>query len=550
MSTPATTICLCAGVPLNNKYDHTLYFASAAAQLNYFKGKVARTLTAYSYVRKKWSLKVEATMEAARVWSYLYFQNGTGKRYFYFINNVEYINDATVELFLELDVMQTYMFDWQLRPCYVDREHAATDNYGANTINEGIDVGDLIVDYSETVDLCSEVCLCMASTVDLKRFYNHYNSDLSGVSKIDNLANGMNVYAWDMNADVNSDEPNTSKLNMLLMLLNSYGKTDAVFAMWHYPKHLLQREKVYVTDEAGDNMAIAYSVTGSLPIAKTALGYPAKVDGYTPKNKKLLQYPYCFLYATNNNGGAAVYRYEHFETHIPAFRVQGNVSPDAVVKLVPTAYKGLAHNYDEALSMAGFPLASWNSDAYKMWLAQNQSQQNASSLMSGLKIVGGIAAIVGGVAATAGTGGAGSFLGASGVTGGVGLITSGLTDIGMQQAQRADMDVQPPQARGSMAGSHNMANKIHNFDLHRKTVDAYHAEMIDNYFTMYGYATRKVKTPNISSRPAFNYVKTIGSNIGGDFCMDDKMQINAIFDRGITFWKNTDVGNYALNNQP
>ena len=548
---------MCAGVPLNNKYDHTLYFANETDQLTYFNSHVDMSFHAYSYVRKKWSIKVEATFEQARVWSYLFFRNGTGKRYFYFITNVEYVSDVAVELSLELDVMQTYMFDWQLRPCYVDREHAATDAYGANTINEGLDVGDLIVDYSETADLCSNVSICMASTIDLKTFYEdatHQKGDLSTVQKVDNLVNGLAVYAWDITS-TDANVPKVGMLNHILKLLTSEGKSDAVFAMWHYPTNLLQRELVFAKNPSEDlTYQLAYRVTGSLPIAKTAFAYPQSIDGYTPKNKKVLQYPYCFLYATNNNGGAAVYRYEHFETHIPSFRIQGNVSPDAVVKLVPTAYKGVAHNYDEALSMSGFPLASWNSDAYKMWLAQNQSQQNASALMSGLKIVGGVAAIIGGVVATAGTAGAGSFLGASGVTGGVGLITSGLTDIGMQQAQRADMDVQPPQARGSMAGSHNMANKIHNFDLHRKTVDAYHAEMIDNCFTMYGYATRKVKTPNISSRPAFNYVKTIGSNIGvksgRDFCVEDKNAINAIFDRGITFWKNPDVGNYALNNQP
>ena len=88
MSTPATNIYLCSGVPLNNRYDHTLYFANAAAQLTYFSGKVVRTLNDYSYVRKSWKLKVAATMEAARVWSYLYFQNGTGKRYFYFIKQI------------------------------------------------------------------------------------------------------------------------------------------------------------------------------------------------------------------------------------------------------------------------------------------------------------------------------------------------------------------------------------------------------------------------------------------------------------------------------
>ena len=170
--------------------------------------------------------------------------------------------------------------------------------------------------------------------------------------------------------------------------------------------------------------------------------------------------------------------------------------------------------------------------------------------MSGLKILGGAAAAVGGVAATGYSGGAASAAGYAAVTTGISMVTSGITEIASRIAQRNDKDVQPPQARGTYSGSHNISRGQQNFVIYHKTIDATHAEIIDNYFNMYGYATRKVKTPNISSRPAWNYVKTIGSNVTGNFCMEDLKVINAIFDKGVTFWKNPDVGNYVLDNSP
>jgi hypothetical protein len=68
---------------------------------------------------------------------------------------------------------------------------------------------------------------------------------------------------------------------------------------------------------------------------------------------------------------------------------------------------------------------------------------------------------------------------------------------------------------------------------------------------MYGYATHRVKVPNRSSRPYWNYVKTIGCVITGSVPADDIKQICDIYNAGITFWKNgNNVGNYSLDNSP
>lgn len=540
MSTPATTIYLCSGVPLNNRYDHTLYFANAAAQLSYFSGKVVRTLTDYTYARKTWKLKVAATMEAARVWSYLYFQNGSsGKRYFYFINQIEYINDNAVELSLELDVMQTYMFDWTIRPCYVDREHSVTDSWGENTIDEGLELGDFITYERETIDLSSDLVIMTAASIDINKYYISSGETEDPIigAKYDNIFGGFQLTAVPL-ADWWDD------FAIMLNYLNTKGKIDTIFTMWQYPKKL-------ISTHYGDyEFCVAEYVTGSKPLHHYTTERPLEIGGYKPKNQKVLQYPYCFMYVTNNNGGAAVYHYERFSSNVRQFSINGNLSPDAVVKLTPINYKGTMYNYDESLNMGSYPLCTWNNDSYKLWLAQNQSQQNLGLAIDGLKIAAGAAAIIGGIAATGGTGGAAAAAGIGGVTGGIHLINSGVTNIASQLAQRSDKDVQPPQSRGTFSGSHNISRGLQNFDIYHKTIDAAHAEIIDNYFSMYGYATRKVKTPNISSRPAWNYVKTIGSNVTGDFAMEDLKLINAIFDKGITFWKNTDVGNYALENRP
>ena len=66
---------------------------------------------------------------------------------------------------------------------------------------------------------------------------------------------------------------------------------------------------------------------------------------------------------------------------------------------------------------------------------------------------------------------------------------------------------------------------------------------------MYGYQTNRVKTPNISARPHWNYIKTNDCVIEGSVPCDDMNKICSIFDGGITFWKKgSEVGNYSLDN--
>ena len=75
--------------------------------------------------------------------------------------------------------------------------------------------------------------------------------------------------------------------------------------------------------------------------------------------------------------------------------------------------------------------------------------------------------------------------------------------------------------------------------------------MIDDYFTMFGYAVRQIGVPNMNARPYFTYVKTVGCTVHGNMPSDHAKQIEQIFDKGVRFWKSVDnIGNYNLNNAP
>ena len=87
------------------------------------------------------------------------------------------------------------------------------------------------------------------------------------------------------------------------------------------------------------------------------------------------------------------------------------------------------------------------------------------------------------------------------------------------------------------------------FFIQRKTIKAEYARRIDEFFTLYGYKTNRVKVPNLTGRPQWNYVKTIDVNLIGGLPQTDMPKLKNIFDKGVTVWHNeTNIGNYEMAN--
>ena len=565
MSTPNLTIWACSGVRLDNRYEHTIFFTDKTEQRKWFSNKRAKTFTAYSYVRRSWPLQVQATMEEARKWSYLYFQY-EGKYYYYFINSIEYKNESTVELQLEMDVVQTYMFDnteTQLLDCFVERQHTPTDIIGEHTVAEGLEMGSYTNYHIFDLEDISTMGVLVMSTVSLHTDLTLIN-DSKGVPKsyareLNGVYSGLGVYAFD----------SIENLEKQLSNLDRLGMADAVTAIWMYPKSL-----VTVADYNGINPCKwdDYDFTDKMCARvmdadhdPTTLAlytnYNEKLfEGYANdvKNNKLFTFPYNLLYVTNNQGDKAEYRFEHFTTQDGkyGFEMYGAISPDAGVRIAPVGYNvpGANVNYDEGVTIGNYPPCAWDSDTYKVWLAQNYNQL-AHGIDSGVSsAMLGVGLTLAGVVATAGTGGLGA-LGVAGVMGAIGggfsSLYSGYNQVKGIMAQKEDAKAQPPQAKGTFSSTVNVASKRQTFTFYYKSLRKESAKQIDDFFTMYGYRLNRIQVPNINARPAFTYVKTVGCKIAGNLCVEDIVKIESIFDKGITFWKDGNkIGDYSQNNKP
>lgn len=501
---PNTNIRVLKNVPLDNTYRNTIYFGNATNQLNYFLSKQKYAFNNQTYQRvNNGVMTLNRSADDLYDCNYLMFQNPSyGNKWFYaFILSVEYIGNTTAEVRFEIDIMQTWHFDYTVNMSFVEREMSITDKVGDNLVPENLELGEYVYKDLGISSLFTLYQIIVAATFD---------------ENLEDATGGMygGVYS---------------------------GLHYNVFSTW-------QSASTFIADATEQNKADGIVSIFMLPVAFTA-DYQATIpeaftidrdkhlsdiDGYIPKNNKLFTAPYNMLYVTNNEGGAANYPFEYFSTDNCTFKVTGAMCCTPECMIIPLNYKGVANNYNEKLTIGNFPQCAFTVDTFKAWVAQNQNRIAYDAAI-------GIAQTVGGATVMYATGG---------LAGG-GTAMGGFEKISSLVATAADKSTLPPQARGGGGSIINMANQIKGFQFFYAYIRAEFAQIIDNYFNVYGYATHRVKIPNRVIRPHWNYVKTQNVSLTGSVPADDMARLRQIYDNGVTFWRNgNEVGDYSLDNRP
>jgi hypothetical protein len=129
------------------------------------------------------------------------------------------------------------------------------------------------------------------------------------------------------------------------------------------------------------------------PTIKTLLSRSNSLDGYTPRNKKLLTYPFIYLGFNPQNGTKKVYRYEDFANATPSFKIISEINPNPTVQFIPQNYRGASgDSLSDNASLNGYPTISFKSDTFNIWLAQNSDiialqmqQENYNYQMGAIK---------------------------------------------------------------------------------------------------------------------------------------------------------------------
>lgn len=507
-------------VPLENDYKHTLFFDTEANQVTYFKSKTIFTDTDFSYQRKDNVIRYPKHYDVLSSCNYVMYRNSaySTKWYYAFITEKTYINDERTDIHIETDVMQTYMFNYTVKPSFVEREHVDNDNKGVNTYPENLEVGEYICEYRDQITELSDCSYIMGVTKVLDYVDNSgdYQFRNATGARYNGILSGIEYIAYD-----------SSSINGLLNLIKLYadkGFSEAIKCLFMYPTNLIVKNGMNII---GSETPSSFNKTVNHSIPYTS---------YKPRNNKLYTFPYQYLLVTNNNGGSAIYRYEFFELGTQQFKIKGCVTPGGSIRLIPRQYKGLEENEEEGLNLGKYPICNWASDEYTNWLTQN-------SVNIGLNIASGVGQIVAGGAMAIVTGGVGAAVGGSQVVGGVSTIAN-------QLAQIHQMSFTPPQSRGNInCGDVIAASNSNTFYLCRMRASDEYLRIIDDYFSMFGYKCNRVKVPLKAHRENYWYTKTIDASIDGAIPNKDMQTIKNCYNNGITFWKNpANIGDYSVSN--
>lgn len=551
---PSTTVRICQSIPLDNTYTDTILFTSKSAQESYFASKTKKTYSGLTYQRlasnsSTWAIFLEDVADYFYDCNYLCFQNGGfGNKWLYaFISDILYINENCTAITFEIDVMQTWLFDFEIKKSFIERMHVSDDTISRNVVEEDLNFmqryeyykiepsglfggtsSDLSKDYSSVVLIStSEDC--------------DQDDEVREGEMIQNTYQGLKYIAFPIYQNPSAC---LEALNEWLKKMNESGKAGAINSISMVPATGLS-----MVQEDGWKYK-AEVVDGVIREQSYEINYTNLDDDYVPKNNKLFCWPYHFFTITTMDGQSYDFKYEDIIESDPIpgnaemkFSFKFAFGPNPTYFMFPQYYMKHENNIDYGVKLTGFPQCNWNFGVWENYYAQQDTNITLSM----------IASMLGAGSAGAGTAaqgltskaGAGVSTAVGMLQAGIGAVQAGLSTFGGLSVVKS----QPDQSRGANnVGGVNYNLETMDFWIIHKRLHWGYVVKIDDYFTKFGYRVNSTGVPNLHTRKYWNYLKLDQPSVTGNMPVGDMCMIKQILTNGITFWHTTDVGNYDLNN--
>lgn len=555
---PNSDLWLCRGVPLDSDYHYSYRPASASAQQTAILAYKAYTLTNQSYIRHtNNTIRVAISPDNALGCNYMAFRNTAfGDKMFYaFITDVEYVNNETSLITYSIDVLQTYFFDINILPSYIEREHSASDAIGYSVTPEPMLASGQEI-YSDELALQHDVSGLYTVVVTTKDILNPTQDRI--YTTFSHFTLGGLVLAGAYNICNVTSESLQDFSDVLTRYIETAGGLGEIIAIYSipksaYPNGVWDDMHSWLAPRVNPNMPAAKYYTVSKPSIGDAL------DGYVPKNAKLYTYPYCFLRVSDYRGATKDLRYEYMSTASQLRVINSGILPSPSEQLSPVKYAGTDPQmsaWDNAMWINSYPTPTFTTSEFSDYYGANHTSQIAQQLSNIFKSL---------------VGGATSIMGASGYdpesSGGIpisnpisnvtGAVNNALSFYGKQQ----DMLNRSVSINSNSSSFLSLLYGRDLFGTYRVCFNSTVLRIYDDYFTMFGYAVNKLKKPNflqaLTRRPAYNYCKTAGANITSKTSASNSVPSQALadikraFNNGICWWEVlANAGNYDLANAP
>jgi len=578
--TPSSEIRL-LNVPLDSSYNNQLTFADTLSQTSYFLGRQVSIfdLNNYTYQRKDEVIRVNAHADMLWNVNYVMFKNDTmhNKWFYAFVNKVEYVNDSTTWLHIETDVHQTWLFDYTLKNCFVEREHC---NYKDSvSVVENLDTGneyvcreqehlfngsecyimvmkDSVSNIMQGKEFDKQVPLPIAGTPTVVFQYlltpeqlNVFNLYLSNVTSAEDRAGWEHINDAPPTAPIAPPDGDFWK--------NVKYQADMIahniaWQLWATNKALYEFNHSYISER---NAKISNSIikifrcpfTPNITTIIDQFGMPlmmemgdlvteeiqSSITNNTFPEPKLNYFPFTYYNISTHKGTAQLIKPEYVNSGGLVIKRTVGITNGAKMRYEPMNYQGGINAKDLSIVDESNTSLSVLNDAYGSYMMGNRNQDTVSAI-SGM--VGGIATVGFGLATSP--------------VGGAIMASAGLAQVGAsvagKLAKQQDIKNVPPTVTGSNGNaSFENADNENGVWVEKWTINDQHANILTGYFHKYGYQVNRFKIPDINSNTLFNYIKTGEVNIIGNLPNADMIKLKSIFNAGCTFWHDpAKVGDY------
>lgn len=360
---PNTTIYILKNIPLGKDYENTVYYPDAASQAAAFMNYRKFTLNDYSYQRAQLgTLRVELKYEQLYDCNYLMFKNTNfeNKWFYAFITGVSYINNDVSEIYYEMDVMQTWCYDYTFLDSFVERRHATYDALWDNLQPEGLDTGAFWRRRNE-LDYPMKHYECILATqlpkAALPDGVVSYHGAMQGF--VTGVTIGCQIYFITTRKD-------GDYLSTTINLYNNEGIADSIIAYYIAPAN-------YVIAQESYNFSFDATTFGT----------------YKIRNWKLATGDYCKIILTNHQGETLEIKPESISnpTIAPSgalasytldTRVETSGYPVGTARMIVTNSKTTPSDLDNSIQYSNYPTMAFASDAFKTWWAQNKNNYIAT----------------------------------------------------------------------------------------------------------------------------------------------------------------------------
>ena len=424
---PNSELRLLAGINIDQDYNHTLFFNSRERQAAFFKSRTVKTFDKLSYQRKERGyIRVNCIPEEVYGCNYMMYKNTNFdpqnlERWIYcFVESIEYINNNCAEIHYTVDRMQTWMFDYKLGDCLVDREHTLTDNIDEHLTPEPIAPFEFTFDNDQTTSVrkvYKYFAACVLLKREIKSAVNPGGGDIPlsftpykelgtttgamyayvGVPYSTNerniitthqadyvcsapveLSNFLHAVAFGIYKANNEDTGQQTKTT-----------ADDIISVFIYPlENFYQQYLVYDYDVTDAIMARSEQTISITRPEKFTYGAQ---NEYAPRNAKILSAPFCVLRVADLNGNEACYKYELFTpTNGYYVSTKSNLIGSGVTIISPKYYQKTTDYTDSSVPISIDLSTYWSNSNVADYMRNNRIGIIGSAIGAAGELMGGV----------------------------------------------------------------------------------------------------------------------------------------------------------------